>query len=108
MAKLRDRPPIEETRKAGSYLPVEPFITRSYQHALRFYNERKGWSREDIWKAIQTDVSRIEDRPDEATPIELAAEHVNDRLIFQLQKRYGFDLETVLAGMRKIVQQEEP
>jgi ribosome-binding protein aMBF1 (putative translation factor) len=108
MAKIRDRPPIEETRKAATFLPVEPFISASYRHALKFYNERKGWSQEEIWKAIQQDVAMMEDRPEEAEDIALVAEHVNDRLIFQLQKRYGYEVEKVLSGMREIVRKEEP
>jgi hypothetical protein len=108
MAKLQDRPTLEETRKAGSFLDVKPFISASYRGALNFYAERKGWTKEDIWNAIRTDVGRIESRPEKPTPVEMVAEYVNDRLIYQLQHRYGFEVDKVLEGMREIVQKEEP
>lgn len=105
MTKISDRPSKEETREAGKYLPVEPFIRASYAHALAFYNERRGWDRADIKKALLEDANRLDARPENATVIELVAESVNDRLLTVLQDRYGFERAAIIEGMKAVGQE---
>jgi hypothetical protein len=102
MTKIRDRPPREETLKAGSFLPVDPFIIASYRHAMKFYSERRGWGRDEIWNALVLDVSRLDARPDELTELQLVIEYVNDNLLDSLINRYGFTEDQIRKGMERI------
>lgn len=104
MTKIQDRPSKEETREAGKYLKVEPFIRASYLHALKFYSERSGIDREELKQCLFDDARRLDARPEHASNTELIAERVNDRLLLVLQDRYGFDRECIIEGMKTVGQ----
>lgn len=102
MTKICDRPSKEETREAGKYLDVEPFIKASYLHALKFYSERSAIDREELKQCLIDDANRLDARPENASSAELIAERVNDRLLHVLQDRYGFERGRIIEGLRKV------